>query len=156
MVFDGRTHVTHPRAKAACDCRRCGFEGKLLGGRLCERCTLTSRLTALLDDGTGRVRPELRPLFDLLVATDKPGSGLAWLEMRPDQPGNASQMLRQLGLGQIPLTHDAFHELQPRRAAGHLEELLMASGVLPSLLQEYIAGRANMTTVAARADRPLT
>ncbi|MFG2417827.1 hypothetical protein ACGFWD_02030 [Streptomyces sp. NPDC048448] len=114
------------------DCSRCGFEGKLLGGRLCERCTLTDRLTALLDDGTGRVRPALTPLFDLLVAMDKPRSGLAWLEMRRNRPENASEMLRRLVLGQIPLTHDAFHELQPWRAAAHLEELLMASGVLPS------------------------
>jgi hypothetical protein len=114
-------------------CTHCSFEGKLLGGRLCERCTLTDRLTALLDDGTGRVRPKLAPLLDLLVAMDKPSSGLAWLAMRRNQPGNASQMLRQLGLGQIPLTHDAFHELQPWRAAAHLEELLMASGVLPAV-----------------------
>ncbi|MEU9131846.1 hypothetical protein AB0D08_27700 [Kitasatospora sp. NPDC048540] len=119
------------------DCSRCGFEGKLLGGRLCERCTLTDRLTALLDDGTGRVRPTLTPLLDMLVAMDEPRSGLAWLAMRQGQPGNASQLLRRLGLGQIPLTHDAFHELQPWRAAAHLEELLMASGVLPAV-DKYI------------------
>ncbi|MEU3051267.1 hypothetical protein ABZ705_33050 [Streptomyces sp. NPDC006984] len=119
------------------DCSRCGFEGKLLSGRLCERCTLSDRLTALLDDGTGRVRPELVPLFDLLVAMDKPSSGVAWLALRHDQPGNPSQRLRQLGLGQIPLTHDAFHELQPWRSAAHLEELLMACGVLPAV-DKYI------------------
>ncbi|MEU0373677.1 hypothetical protein ABZ070_26125 [Streptomyces sp. NPDC006283] len=119
------------------DCSRCGFEGKLLGGRLCERCTLADRLTVLLDDGAGRVRPELAPLFNLLVAMDKPSSGLAWLALRHDQPGNASERLRQLGLGQIPLTHDAFHELQPWRSAAHLEELLMASGVLPAV-DKYI------------------
>lgn len=115
------------------DCPRCGFEGKLLRGRLCERCTLTDRLTALLDDGTGRVRPALAPLFDLLVTMDKPGSGLAWLYMRRGQLGNASQLLRRLGLGEIPLTHDAFHELQSWRVASHLEELLMACGVLPAV-----------------------
>lgn len=115
------------------DCSRCGFEGKLLGGRLCERCTLSDRLTALLDHGTGRIHPALVPLFDLLVAMDQPRSGLAWLEMRRGQPGNASQLLRRLGLGEIPLTHDAFHELQPWRAAAHLEELLMTCGVLPEV-----------------------
>lgn len=113
------------------DCSRCGFEGKLLGGRLCERCTLTDRLTALLDDGTGRIRPTLVPLFDLLVAMDKPSSGLAWLELRRGQPGNASQLLRRLGLGEIPLTHDAFHELQPWRAAAHLEEWLGRTSIRP-------------------------
>ncbi|MFE6554129.1 hypothetical protein ACFVHS_37905 [Streptomyces sp. NPDC057746] len=60
---------------------------------------------------------------------DKPRSGLAWLEMRRGQPGNASQ-LRRLGLGEIPLTHDAFHGIQPWRAATHLEELLMTCGIL--------------------------
>ncbi|MFM9443793.1 hypothetical protein [Streptomyces acidiscabies] len=64
---------------------------------------------------------------------DKPRSGLAWLEMRRDPPGSASQLLRRLGLGDIPLTHDAFHELQPWRAAAHLEELLMTCGALPAV-----------------------
>ncbi|MFD6275486.1 hypothetical protein ACFWFI_07930 [Streptomyces sp. NPDC060209] len=41
-------------------------------------CTLTDRLTVLPDDGTGRIRPSLVPLFGLLVAMDKPRSGLAW------------------------------------------------------------------------------
>ncbi|MFB6878078.1 hypothetical protein [Streptomyces sp. NPDC056323] len=115
------------------DCSCCGFEGRLLRGRLCERCALTDRLTALLDDGTGRVRPVLVPLFDLLVAMDKPGSGLAWLDMRRGHLGNASHLLHRLGQGEIPLTHDAFHELQPWRAASHLEELLMACEVLPAV-----------------------
>ncbi|GHB03482.1 hypothetical protein GCM10010330_67160 [Streptomyces tendae] len=64
---------------------------------------------------------------------DKPSSGLAWLAMRRSQPTNASRLLQQLGLGQISLTHDAFHELQPWRTAAHLEELLMTSGVLPTV-----------------------
>ncbi|MEV0621804.1 hypothetical protein AB0I81_51360 [Nonomuraea sp. NPDC050404] len=118
-------------------CSRCGFEGKLLGGRLCERCTLSDRLTAVLDDGTGRIRPELRPLFDLLAAMEQPGSGLAWLAMRRNHPGNAAALLQRLAFGQIPLTHDAFHELQPWRTAAHLEELLMASGALPAV-DKYI------------------
>ncbi|WP_327277774.1 hypothetical protein OG609_43620 [Streptomyces sp. NBC_01224] len=76
-------------------------------------------------------------MFDLLVAMDKPSSGLAWLAMRRDQPGNGSERLRQLGLGQIPLTHDAFHGLKPWRSAAHREELLMASGILPAV-DKYI------------------
>jgi hypothetical protein len=38
-----------------------------------------------------------------------------------------------LGRGEIALTHEAFHDLQPWRAAAHLRELLMACGVLPAL-----------------------
>lgn len=53
-------------------CNRCGFEGLLLGGRLCERCTLTDwlTLTAVLDDGTGRVNPSLTPLLDALLGME--------------------------------------------------------------------------------------
>ncbi len=112
------------------DCTRCGLEGKLLGGRLCERCSFADRLAVLLDDGTGSVRPELAP-GRLAGAMDNPQrAGLA--VPAPWPAGNAAQMLRQLGLGQIPLTHDAFHQLQPWRTAAHLGELLMASGVLPA------------------------
>ncbi|MFE5519145.1 hypothetical protein ACFQ9Q_15685 [Streptomyces virginiae] len=41
-------------------CDRCGFEGLLLGRRLCERCTLADTLGRLLDDGSGRVHPRWR------------------------------------------------------------------------------------------------
>jgi hypothetical protein len=38
---------------------------------------------------------------------------------------------RQLGRGEIELAHQAFHTLQPGRAAAHLRDLLMVCGVLP-------------------------
>ncbi|MGI5451287.1 hypothetical protein ACQEVM_37095 [Streptomyces sp. CA-243310] len=41
--------------------------------------------------------------------------------------------MRQLGRGQIELTHEAFHALEPWRAASHLRELLMSCGVLPAI-----------------------
>ncbi|MFJ1827897.1 hypothetical protein ACIOG9_24935, partial [Streptomyces sp. NPDC088178] len=84
MPSPGITPLTAPRsarpapASQTFDCSRCGFEGQLLGERLCERCTLTDRQTVLLDDGTGRVRPAPTPLFNLLVAMDVPRSGLPW------------------------------------------------------------------------------
>jgi hypothetical protein len=62
-------------------CSRCGLEDKLLAGRLCTRCTLADRLAELLDDGTGRIRPELVPLAELLLTMDNPRSGLSWLEV---------------------------------------------------------------------------
>ncbi|MFH8642305.1 hypothetical protein [Streptomyces goshikiensis] len=114
-------------------CTRCGFEDKLHGGRLCTRCTLTDRLAELLDDGTGRIRPTLVPLADSLLAMDKPLSGLTWLYTRKGQAGSPEHLLRRLGRGEIELTHEAFHPLQPWRAASHLRELLMACGVLPAI-----------------------
>jgi hypothetical protein len=60
-------------------CDRCGFEGLLCAGRLCERCALTDKLTAVLDDGSGRINPALLLLFDALTSMGKPRSGLNWL-----------------------------------------------------------------------------
>ena len=114
-------------------CSRCGLEDKLHGGRLCTRCAFASRLTQLLDDGTGQIRPELAPLAGFLLTMDHPLSGLTWLCARKGQPGSPEDLLRRLGQGDIALTHEAFHGLQPWRAASHLRELLMACGVLPAV-----------------------
>ncbi len=114
-------------------CSRCPDEGKLHAGRLCTRCTLTDQLTTLLDDGTGHIRPELLPLHERLAAMDNPRSGLRWLEDGPTHPPAAAALLRGLGRGEIELTHAAFHQLQPWRAAAHLRELLMACGLLPPI-----------------------
>jgi hypothetical protein len=114
-------------------CVRCGHEGKLHARHLCTRCTFTDRLTELLDDGTGRVRPELAPLADSLLAMDNPLSGLTWLYTRKGRTDSPEHLLRRLGRGEIELTHEAFHTLQPWRAASHLRELLMACGVLPAV-----------------------
>jgi hypothetical protein len=110
-------------------CARCGFEGKLHGGRLCTRCALADRLADLLDDGSGRIRPELVPLADCLLAMDNPLSGLTWLYPCQGRSGSADDLLRRLGRGEIPLTHEAFNGLQPWRAASHLRDLLVSCGV---------------------------
>ncbi|MFC4517772.1 MULTISPECIES: hypothetical protein [Streptomyces] len=115
------------------ECSRCGFEGKLHGRRLCTRCTFADKLAELLDDGSGRTRPELVPLADSLLAMDSPLSGLTWLYMRKGRTGSADDLLRRLGRGDIQLTHEAFHTLQPWRAAAHLRELLMDCGILPAI-----------------------
>jgi hypothetical protein len=73
------------------------------------------------------------PLADALLAMDSPRSGLAWLEMRTWQPGSAEDLLHRLGRGEIELTHEAFHTLQPWRAAAHLRELLRACEILPRI-----------------------
>ena len=112
-------------------CSRCGQESQLHGHRLCTRCTLSDRLASLLDDGSGRIRPELVALHDMLVAMDNPRTGLNWLDGRSPNPRAAETLLRGLGTGEIALTHEAFHRLQPWRAAAHLRELLMTCGVLP-------------------------
>jgi hypothetical protein len=114
-------------------CSRCGFEGKLHGGRLCTRCAFANRLAEVLDDGSGRIRPELAPLADSLLAMDNPLSGLTWLYRRRGRAGSASDLLRRLARREAELTHEGLMALQPWRAAAHLRDLLMACGVLPAV-----------------------
>jgi hypothetical protein len=85
-------------------CDRCGFEGLLLGGRLCERCTLADTLGRLLNDGTDRVAPSLQPLVTVLLKMDRPKSRLIWLrnpQRRPPPRGPGHR----------------HHPAHPRRAA---------------------------------------
>jgi len=114
-------------------CARCGFEDKLHAGHLCTRCTFAGRLAGLPDDGTGRIRPELVPLAGSPRAMDNPLSGLTWLCTRNGRTDSPEHPLRRPGRGEIELTHQAFHPLQPWRAASRLRELLMACGVLPAV-----------------------
>jgi hypothetical protein len=84
-LLPGRDEAGTPICRDCADivrdffCDRCGFEGLLLGGRLCEPCTLTDALSRLLDDGTGRITPSLMPLAKTLLEMDRPKSRLAWL-----------------------------------------------------------------------------
>jgi hypothetical protein len=80
-------------------CARCGLEDKLHGGRLCTRCTFADRLAEILDDGTGRIRPELIPLAGSLLAMDNPLSGLTWLYTRKGRTDSPEHLLRCLGRG---------------------------------------------------------
>jgi hypothetical protein len=116
-------------------CARCGRDGKLHGGRRCTRCTLADRLGELLDDGTGRIHPRLVPLAEHLLTMDNPMSGLVWLIARRSV---AADLLRRLAHEEIPLTHEAFHTVQPWRAAAHLRELLMACGLLPAVDKQIL------------------
>lgn len=67
--------------------------------------------------------------------------------MRKGKTGSASDLLQRLGRGEIELNHEAFHTLQPWRAAAHLRELLMACGILPTidkqlcLFEGWLTGR---------------
>ena len=70
---------------------------------------------------------------------DNPLSGLTWLYPRQGRSGSAADLLRRLGRGEIPLTHEAFNGLQPWRAASHLRDLLMACGVLPAADKQLCA-----------------
>lgn len=107
-------------------CDRCGFEGRLHTGRLCERCTLTDKVTAALDDGTGQISPALKPLADAITAMPDPWTGWMWLR-RP----HVRALLSDLATGRLLLTHEALQQLPNWRTVAYLRDLLMACGALP-------------------------
>jgi hypothetical protein len=131
-------------------CTRCGSTGQPGHGRRCERCTLTDKLVAALDDGTGRVNPALTPLLAALAAMDKPRAGLIWLQ-NPKVP----QLLGDLATGRIPLTHEGLHAAPSWRTAAYLRDLLMTCGVLPTIDKQLVAYEAWLhRRLAELADSP--
>jgi hypothetical protein len=108
-------------------CGRCGFEGFLLGGRLCERCTLAGKAAAALDDGTGHVSAPLAPLLKALTAMQTPDTGLTWIAA-----AHVRELLSGLATGKVALTHQALAAQPHWRAVAHLRDLLMSCGVLPA------------------------
>jgi integrase len=130
-------------------CDRCGFEGLLLGGRLCERCTLADTLARLLNDGTGHVALPLQPLVTTLLETDRPKSRLIWL-----RNPNVVRLLRGLATGTIPLTHDGLHQETPWRTIAHLRDLLMDSGVLPRVDRQLMLYQRWLTERLASIEDP--
>jgi len=120
-------------------CARCDREDKLHAHRLCTRCTFADKLAELLDDGTGHIRPELVRFADYMLTMKNPLSGLTWLHPRKGKGRTPADLLRDLGRGDLELTHAAFHYAEPWRAAAHLRELLMACGVLP-VIDKQICG----------------
>ena len=106
-------------------CQRCGEEDWREHVGTCGRCVLRDRLAAVLDDGGGRVRPELIPFYDTVCAMTRPRSGILWLT-KPHVP----PILRALASGAVPLTHDGLSTLTPWRSVIYVRDLLISSGVL--------------------------
>ncbi len=107
-------------------CTRCGREGWRQEIGVCGRCILTEQLWALLEDGSGVIRPELIPFFDSVCAMSRPRSGILWLT-KPHVPPN----LQALAKGQVPLTHAGLDTLSPVKSVTYLRDLLVACGTLP-------------------------
>ena len=107
-------------------CTRCGREGWRERADTCGWCVLEERVSELLDDGTGRVRPELEPLFALITVMTRPRSGILWLS-RPEPQG----ILRAIARGEVPLTHEAIHTLAPKKSNIYIRDLMVTAGILP-------------------------
>lgn len=107
-------------------CTRCGAEGWNHYRGVCGRCVLADRLGQHLDDGTGRIRPELVAFYERVVAMPRPRVGILWLS-KPHVP----PILHALAGGQVRLTHEGLSTLSLPKCVVHLRDLLIASGVLP-------------------------
>ncbi len=109
-------------------CRECGREDHPYGHTRCARCFLRERLADLLTDPTtGQIHRQLEPVFDELVNSERPQTGLWWLRKKP---GIGPQLLGQMACGAVDISHETFRTLPSDRAHDYLRSLLIAVGVL--------------------------
>jgi hypothetical protein len=95
-------------------CHECGREDHPYGANRCARCILRERLTELLTEpGTGQIHAQLRPVFDELVNSERPQTGIWWLRR---QPGIGPQLLGKMARGELEISHDTFRALPSDRA----------------------------------------
>ncbi|MEJ7705056.1 MAG: hypothetical protein WKF47_16020 [Geodermatophilaceae bacterium] len=128
-------------------CRRCQVEGRLYHRKLCIRCTVTDRVTALLDNGTGHIDPALVPLAAALSTgpTPTPRGRLAWLA----KPHNRD-LLRALATGWLPLTHRDLNAYPEQGPVPYLRALLVHCGALPEIDKQLDDFEAWLTRRLAR------
>lgn len=114
-------------------CRSCRAGGDLYAAGRCSRCVLTDRITDLLGDTDGIIKPELLPLADALTNAPLPINTLTWLGR-----GSTAHTLAQLAATDGPVTHDHLDQIAPaqdRGGIGHLRKLLVATDVLPERVE---------------------
>jgi len=111
-------------------CRTCGSEGHPYGGSRCARCILAERLTTLLTDpSTGQIHTRLQPVFDELVGSERPQTGIWWL-LKKKGAGTGPRLLGQMARGETAISHGTFQTLPSDRAHDYLRTLLATLGVL--------------------------
>ena len=106
-------------------CVKCGREDSQ-HGRKCAPCVLEERARELLSDPSGRIHPQLQPVFDTLMAGPRPQTTLYWFN-RSTGPG----ILRSMAQGNIEITHAAFEAMPTNKTNNYLRDFLVAVGVLP-------------------------
>lgn len=104
-------------------CVRCHIEAHHHRSGLCARCALCDDLHQLLG-GTPNT-PALAGLVDALCASDRPESIIVW-----KRSGKVQTLLRGLGDGSIPLTHEGLDGI-PGKPTEHLRALLQHHRHLP-------------------------
>lgn len=124
-------------------CATCGAIERLRSGS-CTRCLLDERLRALLDDGTGRVRPELQLLHRTLAGAERPATVWTWLTN-----SSASAVLADLAKGPQQLSHAALDQLPPGKPVEHLRAVLVATAALPERDEHLVRLERWITSVVA-------
>lgn len=122
-------------------CRRCQREAAPFRFGLCAPCVLRDDLGVVLDDGTGRVRPELVPLFDALRDQPNPVSAILWI----GKPA-VHELLHRLAVGDLPITRETFSDHHRPKLAQHIQDLLIRHGVLPPMHRDLVAFEDWLTT----------
>lgn len=104
-------------------CERCDIEAAHHRGRLCVRCALRDDLHGLLGSEPGHAA--VAGLVDALCASDRPESILIW-----KRSPKVQDLLRGLGDGTIPATHEGLDSVANRQAE-HLRALMQHHNLLP-------------------------
>jgi len=103
-------------------CSNCGNEAGHHRGKLCARCALRDDLNDLV--GGVPTEPALIGLIDVLCASARPESIITW-----KRSPKVQALLRGLGDGSVPLTHDGL-DGHPGKPAEHLRALIQHHGYL--------------------------
>jgi hypothetical protein len=102
-----------------------------------------------LDDGTGKVRAELVPLFDLVAGMERPRVGILWLS-RP----HATPVLQAIARGKVPLTHEGIATLTPARTAIYVRDLLVSAAILAPVDRFLFPFEQTLPTWLAQIEDP--
>lgn len=108
-------------------CDRCGSEAERFRTGACARCVVREDLETVLNPNSP---PDLRlkRLVAILADSARPESIYTWMNSKAPK-----HLLGVIGRREMDLTHDAFDAYSPSpAAAGHLREILVHHGMLPS------------------------
>jgi hypothetical protein len=109
---------------------------------------LAERLHDLLNDGTGRIRPELVPFAEGFCRMERARSGLTWIANH-----HVHRMLRTLADPNTPITHETLNDLSPWRSVAYPQDLLMLHGVLPPVHRQLTLFQRWLDDTLARIDQ---
>ncbi|ROQ34632.1 hypothetical protein EDD98_3680 [Streptomyces sp. PanSC19] len=124
-------------------CTGCGESAVLWHHGLCPRCACTRRLTELLADSDGTIRPGLQLAFEALSAADDPRSVLSWIAPR----SRAATVLSQLGTEGFPVDHSTLDQYPRSPAVDYLRGVLVTARALPHRDEQMVALHRSLTEI---------